>query len=236
MSNKQIESPTESLTRSKVPITKHAGQGGMAGEYVTSNGPIEFKAGEKVEIMVGKSVGLPGKRGEDTILRHSAPDGKILNEIIAKGGEPVIDENNPPLRLVTQDDIQKGFTVTSLLLAECIHARNGLIDLLCASWQSYDVLEFPCECQFPFFCAFSMGELESETAVEITVDVLNPKDVSAFNRHFRVHRRRGHGPVTLHNEFMNLKFLATESGVWSVRVASGDILLGRLPIEIKAKT
>jgi hypothetical protein len=99
-----------------------------------------------MEFRVGEG-GKDGGPGSDTILNIVSEDGKVLESIAARGGKRRQEAARGGKRRqeaarggkagksaartiisrpATEEDVANGLRVTSLLLADCVHLKNGL--------------------------------------------------------------------------------------------------------------
>ncbi len=216
---------------------KKAGAGGGGGDQVhLTLGPEEFaelrRAGfERAEIRVGQG-GREGGPGEDSIVSFVTADGTVLKSIVAKGGlpgEPVGQEISG--RVATKADLESGLRVTTLTLADCVHLKNGLHYLLGAGWDNYSFPAIPFKAGWPLACSIDTGSIKSGSLLALSVRVKDPTGFQVLERPFTVSCTAG--PVSRPNYMIPISFSGSQTGIWSIEVVSGEIILGTLPIEIK---
>jgi hypothetical protein len=92
--------------------------GVITGDLLAAMHRMEFRVGEG---------GKDGGPGSDTILNIVSEDGKVLESIAARGGKAGKSAARTIIsRPATEEDVANGLRVTSLLLADCVHLKNGL--------------------------------------------------------------------------------------------------------------
>jgi hypothetical protein len=131
-------------------------------------------------------------------------------------------------------DLEQGLRVSSLHLAQCIHLHHGLLDLLSADWEYYELQTLPSEIQWPLACTILMGQIEFGTMLELAVVVSDPSGFNVFKQTFTVVKDGDDcRKVALVHQIPNLQFTVSTPGVWVIAIVSGGIELARLSIEIR---
>lgn len=214
------------------------GQGGGGGDLVhVEVGPEELHelrlAGfQRIDLRVGKG-GESGEQGEDTIANFVTADGTILKSIVARGGRPGAAPK--PLarsRDATVQDIDAGLRVTSVMLAECVQLRHGLLYLLGASWEHFQFPTVPFEAHWPLALTIDMGSLDLGSTLDFYVIVKDPTGFQVVTEPFSVSKGGG-SLISRPNLLVSLSFTGSQTGVWTLEIISGGLTLSRLPIEIK---
>ena len=145
------------------------GGGGVGAE---GEGAIGSEGGEGGELAIGVFLAedLPpsvpvkvgrGGRGREGADGEDGEDSHFGDLMTAKGGRGGrAGRMQSSARQVIPADLEKGLRVAGLYLADCVHIRNGLLDLLSASWEHFEVARLPFDAQWPLACTVSMGEVE----------------------------------------------------------------------------
>jgi hypothetical protein len=218
----------------------HGGNGGGGGDAIHfAIDPEKLAALRKLgfhrmEFRVGEG-GKDGSPGEDTIVNLVSEDGKVLESIKAKAGMP----GRPPQtgfsgRVATSDDVKKGLRLSSALLAECVHIKNGLLYLLGAGWSNYEFVTVPFEAQWPLCLSFDTGSVSTDSQVLIEVIVRQPDGFQVLAESLEL--MCAPGKVSRVNRVLLLRFTGSVLGVWSIEVRSGDIVFATMPIEVGRQT
>ncbi|HXA86226.1 MAG TPA: hypothetical protein VNZ47_14190 [Candidatus Dormibacteraeota bacterium] len=190
---------------------------------------------DHVEFQVGRG-GTSDGAGEDTIVNFVKADGTVLKSMIAKGGkEGLPGTPHPSGRQVAAKDIEDGLHVSSLLLTECAHIRNGLLYLLGAGWEQFEFPRLPFEAQWPLVCVVSTGKIESETLLQFSVVVTDPKGFQVLQESFSLSTGNPRN-VARPYAMIPIRFTSSQTGVWSITITSGGRTLAQLPIDISVRT
>ncbi len=210
-----------------------AGGGGGGGEQIQVEvSPEELSAlrasgFHHLELRVGQG-GRDSGPGEDSIVNFVTADGKILRSIIARGGAPgdPVRMPIPQGRYVTAGDIEAGFQISSLLLADCVHIRQGLFFLLSAGWAWYTVTTNPFRVDWPLACSAAFGRVDPNSVVRLSAVVRDPRGFQVLEVPFAVT-----GATT--NTSVKLEFSGSEFGDWLIEIMSAETRLAKLPIKIQ---
>jgi hypothetical protein len=220
-----------------------AGGGGAGAE---GEGAIGGEGGEGGELAVGVflaeglpsavpiKVGRGGRGGEGADGEHGE-DSYFGDLMTAKGGRGGrAGRMQSPARQVVSADLEKGLGVAGIYLADCVHIRNGLLDLLSGSWEHFEVSRLPFDAQWPLACTVSMGEVEPGEILELTAEVTDPAGTLVLHERFTV-TRGDHRTVARPNVALNLRFSISCIGVWLIKIVSGSVELAQLPIEVRLR-
>ena len=215
------------------------GGGGGGGDYIRVEVDREefqrLKAlgWDHLDYRVGEG-GKTGSVGEDTIVNFVTKDGKVLKSIVAKAGRPgVSPKTKAEGRDVTEDDLNKGFAISSILLAENAQLRDGLLYLLSAGWENYEFATIPFEANWPLALTIYTGDVDQHTIFAFAVTVADPKGFQVYEEEFSISRNPS--AVSRPSLLIPLRFTGSVAGVWIIRVVSGRFVLASLPIEIKIR-
>jgi hypothetical protein len=215
-----------------------AGGGGGGGDFVSVTiDPEEFKrlraAGfDHLEFRVGRG-GEGGGPGEDTIVNLVTADRKVLKSIRAKGGDAGSLAEGPQTgRHLTASDLENGVHVSSLLLAECAHVRDGLIFVLGAGWEYYDSPTPTFQAQWPLVVTVSISNMEPETLLAFSAIVTDPTGLQVSRQNFSVSSGASRA-VARPSAIVSIRFCGSSPGIWLITVVSGALTLATLPIEIR---
>jgi hypothetical protein len=205
-----------------------AGDGGGGGERV-----IHFFLAEDlpptVRIKLGRE-GRGGEEGEDGEDGENTSFGDLLHAPGGPGGRA--GKARPVARQVTPVDLDQGLRVLVLSLADCVHVRNGLLNLLSAGWETYDVPRLPWNIRWPLICTLYGGSVDQHTQIAFAAIVVDPEGNKISQEEFFIHNGTG-ALVAMHHAVLTLRFAAACAGIWTIAITSGDFELARLPIEIR---
>jgi hypothetical protein len=200
-------------------------EGGEGGERVVGVfGPGDLPQGVPIKIKVGRGgrSGL-GEDGEDTTF------GDFVRAKGGRAGRSAM--SHPSARAASAEDIEKGLRISSIFLAEVVHFKNGLVDLLSAGWEHWTANAFPTDIQWPLACTVDFGDVDAGTVIDFSAIVFDPTGNEVERQDFIA--SRGDGAVSMPNCSVALRFTASAEGIWIIRIASGSAQLGRLAIEIR---
>ena len=216
---------------------RRGGHGGGGGDRVqVTIGPEELtqlkQAGfHHVEFRVGRG-GRDGGPGEDTIANFVTEDGTVLKTILAKAGKPGTPVEEHLLgREVTSHEVELGLRVTAVILAECAQLKHGLLYLLGAGWENFQFPALPFEANWPLACTIDIGSAEPESDLIFHVTVKNPTGFQVLKKASSITRHTS-GSVSRPNILIPIAFTGSQTGVWTIEIASGGIVFAKLPIEI----
>lgn len=207
------------------------GQGGGGGDLLYDE--ISIEAGQRLEIRVGRG-GENGGTGEDSIVNLVSQDGSVLNSLLAVGGQP--GEAAKPARIgrsVRPDDVQNGFGISSIMLAECAQIRHGLLYLLGGGWEYFEFQTCPFTADWPLVLVVSMGQVGLGDPIELFAVVDDPKGFQTQKVPFVVNVSASTSQVFRLIFVIPLHYTGSVSGIWSISIVSGESTLAVLPIEVR---
>lgn len=200
------------------------GEGGQGGEYVT--GIFEVTPGMSIPIKIGKGgAPRPGRRdggdGGDT----------SFGDIVAKGGKGGKAGFNVIVsREASQADRDAGLHISTLMLAECFHFRNGLADVLAAGIEHVSFVEFPGKLSLVLFGTLSVGSAPVGVEYEFVASLEASSGKTVWSQPFKIFSgmpRRIARPCFA----LLIDCEVEQPGVWTVSIHSAGHSFGRLPIE-----
>ena len=179
----------------------------------------------------GAAVALPpgydrSGRRDDVIKR------KIISKKIQLVEDNKIEEAATYGRPVTANDIANGLSIVGIYLADCIHMRGGLLDLLSAGWEWWDAPELPTTASWSFVFTMSIGCLERSAPIGVSIIVKDPMGTERIRHELQV-QRVGTSPVEMRSSLHNLQPPIDAVGVWRIEIESGGLKLATLPIEVR---
>jgi hypothetical protein len=202
------------------------GEGGEGGEIVSA-----WLRGEDLPPTVKITPGRGGKGGEFGGDGAQGEDSAFGDLLRAKGGRGGRAGHVGVRRPANVEDISAGLQVCSIYLAECVHMKQGLLYLLGAGWEHYQVPHLPFELQWPLICSVSLGRFEERVSLEMTFVVTAPTGIVASRQAELLYTGEPRS-VRRPNVMTALKFTAAEEGIWRISILSGEIPLAEMPIEI----
>jgi hypothetical protein len=204
------------------------GGGGQGGELITA--VLKLTAGMKIPITIGEG-GKPDPNGGD------GGDGgdSSFGDIVAKGGKGGKAGFSVFVsREVTEEDRAAGLHLSTLMLSECCFSRDGLAYILAAGAEHVTYRTLPGRFSYVLFGHLSVGNAALGVEYELVASLMSPAGVQAWSQPIKVNSglpRRIARPAFA----VLMDCEVSEPGVWSVLIHSGELCLGRLPIEIVAK-
>ncbi|WP_157993888.1 glycine-rich domain-containing protein [Bordetella bronchiseptica] len=201
------------------------GGGGQGGELVTAM--LNVTPGMKIPIKIGEGGkadpnGGDGGDGGDT----------SFGDIVAKGGKggkagfSVIVS-----REVSEADRDAGLHISTLMLAECCHFRDGLAYCLAAGIEHVTFAKLPGRLTFVLFGILSIGNAQLGLEYELTASLESSAGDKHWSQAIKVYSgspRRIARPTFA----LLIDCEVGEPGIWSVLIHSGGHCLGRLPVEV----
>jgi hypothetical protein len=205
------------------------GEGGQGGEYVTAI--LKVTPGMIIPIKIGEG-GKPGLNGGD------GGDGgdTAFGDIVAKGGKggeagfSVIVS-----REVSEVDRDAGLHISTLMLAECCHHRDGLAYILAAGVEHVTFAQLPGRFAFVLFGVLSIGNATLGVEYEFTASFESPSGDTTWSQRFKVFS----GPprqIARPCFALLIDCEINQPGIWTILIRSASHCFGRLPIEILALT
>ncbi|WP_164462925.1 MULTISPECIES: glycine-rich domain-containing protein [Burkholderia cepacia complex] len=201
------------------------GEGGQGGEFVTAI--VKVTPGMKIPVKIGEggkadpNGGNGGDGGDSSFGNIVAKGGKG-----GKAGSSVIES-----REVSQADRDAGLHISTLLLAECCHFRDGLAYCLAAGMEHITFARWPGRLVIVLFGILSVGNAQLGIEYELSASLESPAGVEAWSQAIKVYS----GPprrIARPTFALLIDCEVGEPGIWSVLVHSGRHCLGRLPVEV----
>ncbi len=204
------------------------GPGAMGGP----GGPGGDAFFEKMYLAVGRYEVLPGRRGEDLILNQIDESGVLQGQRIIRQADVTYTPYPPTAgRELNSTDLDNGFAVTAMILAESFMFRRGMVDLLDAFWQAYEFSISPFRAAWALVVEIDPGSLGVGDRAELQVLVRDPEGQCRLRECFDV---GGTEPTEKIKQctFLSLNFTGSESGRWTVEIVSKAIVLRSLPVRV----
>lgn len=211
------------------------GDGGSGGEHVSAVVDIAAlrKAGfHHIEYVVGKGGGS-GCDGEDSVANFVTEDGRVLKTIRASGGRgggAVLPEG---VVEVSPDDIQDGFRVTTLMLANAVEIRDGLFFLMGADWERYTAPDIPFEITWLVVGTARWTPRQWSASRALSLSLVGPDGVGAFRQTLIIPAEAG--PQGGYRCVIQIRANLSSTGVWRVRLRSGNFLLADTDISVTVR-
>jgi len=221
------------------------GGGGGGDRVITSFSLNELESLEgplTVEVKVGEG-GRPGQhagehsgQGGDSEIRFVTADGKIVRSIKAKGGGRGLPgfAISPEAREATPVDIDSGLNVSTLMVADAFHTKNGLLYVMGGAAECWLYPELPADIFWPTTIVVSMGQVPDSLLLTFYVVVDDPDGQEVFRLPFNVIKGIER-PVANFTQSIAVQFIAKAAGVWVLRILSGDYEFARLPLGIQVQ-
>lgn len=212
------------------------GDGGDGGECVS--GLIDItrlrRAGlHHVECIVGKG-GENGGDGGDTIINFLTEDGSILKTIRASGGKGGSTKVPEGCTEIGPSDVESKLTVTTLLIANAVEVREGLLYMLGADWTNYAVPHLPFEVVWPIVYSMRWEPLHWNEPRAIFLSLLRPDGSEAASEPLIISRESGLTGIFRGVHTVSAKL--DSEGAWSLRLHSGGLMLSQLPVTVTVPT
>ncbi|BEP42979.1 hypothetical protein GmRootV15_35680 [Variovorax sp. V15] len=203
------------------------GEGGQGGEYVT--GILKLTPGTSIPIVIGEGGkasldGGDGSDGGDT----------SFGDIVAKGGKGGKAGFNVIVsREASEVDRDAGLHVSTLMLADCVHSRDGLAYILGAGVEHVSFAKLPGRFALILFGVLSVGDAAVGIEYEFTASLQSPSGDTAWSHPFKVFS----GPPRRIARPCFARIVDCEvnqPGVWAIFIHSAGYCFGRLPLEVLA--
>ena len=173
-----------------------------------------------------------GQRGDDTVINQFDEDGVLQAQKVARSPGAAYMPYPPTIgRPLETRDLDAGFSVPAIVLAEKITVRRGMVDLLDALWQSYEFPSSPFRALWMLAVQVSPGALAVADPVELQVLVRDPDGKCRLRETFDVSGLE-HGGGFEPWRFLPLNFTGSMAGAWSIEVASRSIVLRTMSLQI----
>lgn len=202
----------------------HGGEGGQGGEYVRAI--LNVTPGMNIPIKIGEG-GKPDPNGGD------GGDGgdTSFGDIVAKGGKGGKAGFNVIVsREVSEVDRDAGLHISTLMLAECCHSRDGLAYILAAGVEHVTFAKLPGRLAFVLFGVLSIGNSTLGIEYEFIASLESPSGDTAWSQPFKVFSgppRRVARPCFA----LLIDCEIDQPGIWTILIHSASQCFGRLPIE-----
>lgn len=211
------------------------GDGGTGGDGVRAAVPVT--PGDILEIEVGqggKASTLPGQHpgsGSDSVVRIRSPDGTVKGTIRAEGGRGARAGNLPEgVAEISQADLDGGFEISSLMLANVFELRDGCVYMLGGGWATFNVPQLPLDTTWAFLCTASWRALDSTAPRGVQICLLDPHrtEVSRIALVLPLEASRG----TNYHWTRVIGAPLNREGRWLIRAQSGEFLLSQIEVNV----
>ena len=208
-----------------------AGDGGGGGDILIGKSSVE--ADDKLEIKVGSGgegarlQGHHSQAGGDSYIVHKAADGRIKHVYRAAGGRGARSGELPSdWQMITTEDLNNSFQISTLFLANTIEFRDGLFFVLGGGWTVYRTSVLPFDAHWPVVCRATWRKLENRVTRGLQLCLSNPDghEVSCTALELPANSQSETG-------FTWIKTLGApldQEGLWRVSVISGDLCLSEI--------
>lgn len=212
------------------------GDGGDGGDAMMGN--LDVEPGDLFEFEVGaggKSVRLPGQHGEsggETIVTHKSADGKLKRVLRVRGGEGAKSGNLPDdWATISSTDLEGGFQISTLLAANVLEMKNGLVGMLGGNWGKFYAPTIPHETTWPILCVATWIKLEPGHVRGIQLCLSDPNGLEVSRLALSV-------PSDATKEYScswlrEIGAPLTQEGLWRLSVISGEYLLSDILIRVE---
>ncbi len=215
------------------------GDGGNGGEEI--NGVIWAEAGDVFEAQVGaggKGSRLPGQHSEpggDSVVVVKSADGKIKHVLRARGGSST--KSGELLHdwvTISEADLADGFQISTLLAANAVDRREGLLFVLGGGWSTFWPQNLPFDAIWTFICVASWTRLAPgpTRGVQLCLSTPDRREVSRIALPLPSDMAKTCSCSWL----CSLGAPLDQEGLWRVSVISGDILLSDIGIRVELLT
>jgi hypothetical protein len=213
-----------------------AGDGGDGGDCVI--GAFDVEPGDQLEIFVGaggKAAVLPGQHagsGEHSWVRLRSPDGLIKQFLLVAGGKGALSGKIPDgYSTISQDDLDSGFTISTLMLANSLDIRENLIFMLGGGWSKYTVPHMPIDVVWPVVCNANWTKELSQQTRGLQLCLSNPHgdEVSRLLLELPTALQAGNNCTWI----QGLGAPLNQVGIWRVTVQSGAFLLAEVSVRVE---
>lgn len=186
-----------------------------------------------VEYFVGRG-GENGGDGGDTIMNFVTEDGKVLKSIRVSGGKGGGTNVPQGCTEIGPSDIERNFRVTTLLTANAIEGREGLLYMLGADWITYAVPRLPFDAVWPVVYSLRWAPHQWSEPRAIFLSLLRPDGGVVTSQPLTIAKEIG-----LSGDFRGFHAVSANldvEGIWSLRLHSGGLVLAQLPITVTVPT
>jgi hypothetical protein len=135
-------------------------------------------------------------------------------------------------RAVTTTEIAQGFRVSSIFTVNAFTC-NGTFNALGGGWTYMPLPQLPFETVVKALTVFELGRIADDSLVLVQWTLISPSGMSSEPCEFVINAHAGDDLARRRTVPVLLPFIATEFGLWTLRVASGDQDLARYTFEIR---
>lgn len=215
-----------------------AGDGGDGGDLLV--GTIQVAPGDRFKVTVdagGKPGRLPGQHGTpggDTVLIHETSDGAVKRVYRARGGAAPKSGTFPDDWIpISEDDLIDGFQVSTLIIANGVELRDGLLFVLGGGWTTYTVASLPLDAAWPIICRATWTRLSPghTRGLHLCLSAPDGEEVSRLALDLPE-------PVGAEDSQTWIRVIGApldREGIWRVSVQSGEYLLSAINISVAVR-
>jgi hypothetical protein len=211
------------------------GDGGDGGD--SASAILDVTPGDTFLIEIGKGGKLPtlpgqhGGGGGDTTLRIRGADGNLERTIRVKGGTGGKAGTLPEGAMqISEDDLANGFQISTLLLANAMDFREGLLFIIGGGWNKFQVSTLPCDAVWHVVCTASWKSLEPSASRWLQLCVLDPQGTEVSRIAIEI-RTEQMAEQSVH-WIRSIGAPIDSVGVWTVHVESGGFVLCQIPVKV----
>ncbi len=212
------------------------GDGGGGGDQAFGEFPMEVL--DTIEVVVGKAgdagrlPGQHGEPGEDSTLTFKDADGTVSRVIRVAGGQSARSSSLPDDWVAISDkDIQSGFRISSLFVANSVETRDGLFFVLGGGWSNFTVPSLPIDAIWRVHASATWRELPNIGKVRgLRIALFNPTglEVSALLWGIPPEAAEGIGAIWGNG----LGAPLTQEGRWIITAESGGNTLSEVAVHV----
>lgn len=214
---------------------KVGGDGGNGGDGF--QGALAVEPGDTFQVEIGEG-GLPGnlpgqhgRGGGDTVLTHRSAGGELKGVFRAKGGEAALSGALPDNWFpISQADVDGGFHISTLLTANSLELRDGLLFVLGGGWSTYFVPRLPVEAVWPVGCVATWSTLSKSHCRGLQLCVMNPDGNEASCQVLDLPATAGEGQT--YSWIRAIGAPIDTVGCWRIQVKSGAYLLQQIEVAV----
>ncbi|MCS0495426.1 hypothetical protein NVS89_09980 [Ancylobacter sp. MQZ15Z-1] len=215
------------------------GDGGNGGD--SSCGSFDVVPGDRIEVVVGsagRSGTLPGQHGgpgEDTTMRIYGPDGEIKDELRARGGMAGKSGTLPDDWISISDtDIQNGFRISTLIAANHIDTRDGLLFISGGGWTIYYAPTIPFNTIWPIALTAKWTKLCSNHIRGLQISITNPRNIEVSRIAFPL--RKEDTEINSFTWVFGIGAPLDCVGDWYIRVQSRERILSEISVNVRTRS
>jgi hypothetical protein len=211
------------------------GDGGNGGDGLQAT--LDIEPGDIVEVVVGesgKSSRLPGQHstaGGDSVMTVKSADGKIKRIVRAKGGAGSMSGKLPDDWFpASQADVEGGLQISTLLVANSVELRDGLLFVLGGGWSKFTLPTLPIDAIWNIVCAANWTKLSAGHTRGFHLCLSDPGGKEVSRLALELPAIATH--ETTWTWLRNLDVPLDREGVWQISVKSGEFILAELNIAV----